>query len=600
MMVALAFNRALPPAGHVASAIARCLLVVGASTVTVWSVDRVARRLLPLATLMRLSLVFPDQAPSRFKMAVRSGSSRRMAANLEAFRRDGLAGDPARAAGQLVELMSTIGAHDRRTRGHSERVRLFAELIGEELHLSKEDRQKLQWGALVHDLGKLTVPPEILNKPGKPTEEEWAILSNHPAAGEEMIEPLRAFLGEWADTVGGHHEKWDGSGYPRGLVGEAISRPAAIVAVADAFEVMTAVRSYKRAMPITDARAELTRCAGTHFSPEIVRAFLSISIRRLRLVGGPLAALAHLPFVQSVANSSLGTAVVGQTVGRIAAAVPSVAAGVVTGSLVIGAAGPVSASVERPTVETTSAAGSRSDRGSVGRSSGTGSGRSGTGSNELTGTAEDSARSSQGGTSEHDLSDGDVSGGTGSGVDADTGGGASTTTISSTTTSVGDRSAGSPGDGASPVPTTTVRVTTTVKATTTTAPPSTVAPTTAAPATTAAPTTTIAPVTPVLMVSTSPNRSNARALQGAPLAVGSNAYVFIWTSSSYSSVDFWTSLLAIGSPTLNDSDAPFDLAGTNSNGTAKPTVVGLLGLSVTAKFHGSGPSSTISASSSIL
>src|SRR5436305_500553 len=83
---------------------------------------------------------------------------------------------------------------DRRTRGHSERVRLFADLVGEELKLSKEERQKLQWGALLHDLGKLMVPTEILNKKGKPSDEEWAVLQGHPAAGMELIAPLSDFL----------------------------------------------------------------------------------------------------------------------------------------------------------------------------------------------------------------------------------------------------------------------------------------------------------------------------------------------------------------------------------------------------------------------
>ena len=155
----------------------------------------------------------------------------------------------------MVEIIGVLGDHDRRTRGHSERVRLYVELIGRELHLSKEERQKLQWGALLHDLGKLMVPPEILNKPGKPDPEEWAIIQQHPAWGMAFIEPLRPFLGEWVDAIGGHHEKWDGTGYPQQLRGAEITRAAAIVAVADSVEVMTAVRSYKKAMSLVDARA---------------------------------------------------------------------------------------------------------------------------------------------------------------------------------------------------------------------------------------------------------------------------------------------------------------------------------------------------------
>ena len=125
----------------------------------------------------------------------------------------------------------------------------------------------MQWAALIHDIGKIAVPPEILNKKGAPTKHEWDILRTHPGEGEALAAPVAPWLGEWVHAIGGHHEKWDGTGYPRGLAGAAIPRAATIVAVADSFEVMTAVRSYKKAMPLADARAELTRCAGTHLTP---------------------------------------------------------------------------------------------------------------------------------------------------------------------------------------------------------------------------------------------------------------------------------------------------------------------------------------------
>lgn len=306
---AIVASRVLPVPGLPTLAIVRVLGIVAMSTGVIWATDRLARRLLPLAVLMRLSLVFPDQAPSRLKAALKGGSSRRLERLVDEARSNGLADDPGTAARQVIELIGALGDHDRRTRGHSERVRLYAELIGEELGLSEEDRQKLQWGALLHDLGKLMVPPEILNKPGKPDAEEWAVIQGHPAAGMKLIEPLRAFLGEWVDAIGGHHEKWDGSGYPRQLKGDQIPRAAAIVAVADSYEVMVAVRSYKKGMSPEAARAELSRCAGAHFSPEVVRAFVSISIGRLRLIAGPFAALAQAPFIgQAVQIPSAVTA----------------------------------------------------------------------------------------------------------------------------------------------------------------------------------------------------------------------------------------------------------------------------------------------------
>ncbi|MEO8696648.1 MAG: HD domain-containing phosphohydrolase [Acidimicrobiales bacterium] len=271
---------------------------------TITIVERAGRRLLPLSTLLRLSLVFPDRTPSRFKMALKAGSGKRMEREVLEVRTNGLSTDRAQAAEQLVLLSTAIGAHDRRTRGHSERVRLYAELLGEELHLSTEERQKLQWAALIHDMGKITVPPAILNKKGKPDGAEWAILQNHPAAGADLVAPVSDWLGEWVHAVGGHHERWDGTGYPLRLGGPEIPRAAAMVAVADSFEVMTAIRSYKSAMSLADARAELTRCSGTHFSPDMVRAFLNISLPKLRRAGGALASLAHVPFLGNALTAS--------------------------------------------------------------------------------------------------------------------------------------------------------------------------------------------------------------------------------------------------------------------------------------------------------
>jgi len=258
--------------------------------------DRLARRLLPLAALLELALVFPDRAPSRFGIALRSGSGRQRLRRLDELRSLG-PDNPSAAAGLALELVAGLTAHDRITRGHSERVRAYAELMAEELELKTADRDRLRWAALLHDVGKMAVPHAVLNKAEALDEEDWRLLRSHPVEGERLTAPLRPWLGPWADAVGEHHEWWDGSGYPRGRQGEEISAGARLIAVADAFEVMTAARPYKRAIGADAARRELVGGAGGQFDPAMVRAFLNVSLGRLRAAAGLVGWLGQLPFV---------------------------------------------------------------------------------------------------------------------------------------------------------------------------------------------------------------------------------------------------------------------------------------------------------------
>jgi len=274
--------------------------LTAAASVVLVAVERLMRRLLPLETYLRMSLAFPDQAPSKFKAALRTNTLRQLQRDMDEGALPSSVDGHQEAAEKLLALASALNDHDRLTRGHTERVRAYSLMIGEEMGLPQEDLDKLHWAGLVHDIGKITVPPEILNKKGRPDEKEWKILQQHPAAGHRLVEPLRPWLGEWADAASQHHERMDGAGYPFGLDGSQISLAGKIVAVADAFDVMTSVRSYKKAMPAEEARAELVRCAGTQFDPVVVRAFLGISIGRLRLVMGPLSWLAQLPWLAGV------------------------------------------------------------------------------------------------------------------------------------------------------------------------------------------------------------------------------------------------------------------------------------------------------------
>jgi hypothetical protein len=288
-----------------------------AATLVLIGVEWLARKLLPLAALLRLSLVFPDQTPSRFKTALRAGSTKHLEARMQELR-DGEA-SPAASAALLLELVAALNSHDRVTRGHCERVRGYSVLIGQELGLSADELDLLNWSALLHDVGKLSVPSAILNKPARPDEEEWQLLKEHPLYGETLVEPLRAWLGKWADAVGYHHERWDGAGYPRGIEGEDIPLPGRIVAVADVYDVITSARSYKEAGGAREGREEIGRCAGTQFDPGVVRAFLGVSIGRMRLIMGPVSWLSHAPILSQIPIGAVGSAVSG-AVGVLAAA----------------------------------------------------------------------------------------------------------------------------------------------------------------------------------------------------------------------------------------------------------------------------------------
>jgi putative nucleotidyltransferase with HDIG domain len=195
-------------------------IMLGIATTVVFTIERITRRLAPLAALLKLSLVFPDHAPSRFSVALRSGTVRQLHDRYEGVKRDGLGATPAEAARTVVELIGALNAHDHVTRGHCERVRAYTALIAEELKLPADEVDKLRWAGLLHDLGKLEVPSAILNKKGKLDDDEWEIVKTHPAVGARIAAPLAGWLGSAFRAIGEHHERWDGGGYPNGLAGE--------------------------------------------------------------------------------------------------------------------------------------------------------------------------------------------------------------------------------------------------------------------------------------------------------------------------------------------------------------------------------------------
>jgi putative nucleotidyltransferase with HDIG domain len=264
---------------------------------TVWLLNKWFARLLPMSMLLRLSLAFPDQAPSRVSTALRSGNVEKLNREVQQAVEKGLPVEINEAIRTALAMVRELNSHDKGTRGHSERVRAYSEVIAEEMGLSVQQREQVRWGALLHDMGKLTVPSAILNKAGRPTEAEWTILRNHPLEGARILAPLADWLGDGFHACDHHHERWDGKGYPYGLGENNISLTGRIVAVADAFAVMTMARSYKKPYPIEVARRELLKGAGSQFDPNVVRAMLAVSVGRINKLAGPVAALANIPLI---------------------------------------------------------------------------------------------------------------------------------------------------------------------------------------------------------------------------------------------------------------------------------------------------------------
>ncbi|MDO9355793.1 MAG: HD-GYP domain-containing protein [Solirubrobacteraceae bacterium] len=173
-------------------------------------------------------------------------------------------------------MCDVLEADDAYTGGeHTEGVVEMALGVGRELELDASRMQLLELGALLHDIGKLRVPNEIINKPGKLTAEEWEIVKEHPAHGEAMLLRVGGVLAEVAPIVRGHHERFDGAGYPDCLAGSAIPLEARVITVCDSFSAMTTNRSYRQAMSHAEAIAELHRCTPAQFDPRVVDALVT-------------------------------------------------------------------------------------------------------------------------------------------------------------------------------------------------------------------------------------------------------------------------------------------------------------------------------------
>lgn len=175
-------------------------------------------------------------------------------------------------------LGDMIEADDAYTGSHSRDVVELVLAVAERLGLDADEQRMAEFTALLHDVGKIRIPPEIINKPGPLDDEERALMNTHTILGQEMLERAGGLLGEVGPLVRSCHEHWDGNGYPDGLAGEEIPLVARIVCTCDAWSAMTSDRSYRKALSREAAVQELRNCAGTQFDPEVVDALLALDV----------------------------------------------------------------------------------------------------------------------------------------------------------------------------------------------------------------------------------------------------------------------------------------------------------------------------------
>jgi len=178
----------------------------------------------------------------------------------------------------LGALTSAIDAKDSYTSGHSQRVTNLSVDLGREVALSREDLENVRIASLLHDIGKIGIPETILNKPGRLNDEEFEIIKSHTTLGVKILENVE-FLEQVLSIILHHHERFDGKGYPAKISGETIPLGARIITVADTYDAMTSDRPYRKALSAEAALAEIARCKGTQFDPEIAEAFIKMMNR---------------------------------------------------------------------------------------------------------------------------------------------------------------------------------------------------------------------------------------------------------------------------------------------------------------------------------
>ncbi len=184
--------------------------------------------------------------------------------------------------GQFMEtigvktLTAVASVHDGETSAHARRIVRLAEETARGLGRSEEEIHLVRLAALFHDIGKIGIPDTILHKPGPLTEEEWTVMRRHPVLGQHILEQVGGLFELLSHIVVAHHEHWDGRGYPHGLAQDAIPLGARILTVVDSYDAMTSERAYRKPLSDAHARAELQRCAGSQYDPQVVKVFLRV------------------------------------------------------------------------------------------------------------------------------------------------------------------------------------------------------------------------------------------------------------------------------------------------------------------------------------
>ena len=253
------------------------LVLLGGLTLSIFLGFMVSRRVIkPIGKLVegtrRIAagdLDFKVEIDGEDEIAELSDSFNNMASSLSQSRKD-LQDYFYRVVQAMVR---SLEAKDHYTRGHSDRVSEYAALIAKEMGFASEKIDMLTKAAQLHDIGKLGIHEAILNKTGTLSSEEWDLIHSHPAVGEEILKPILLDR-EMLEVAKSHHERFDGKGYPQGLIGEKVNIFAQIVSVADAYDAMTSSRSYRPALARQEALSRIKEGSGTQFNPKVVEAFL--------------------------------------------------------------------------------------------------------------------------------------------------------------------------------------------------------------------------------------------------------------------------------------------------------------------------------------